>query len=123
MNTMTAATTTATSTYTDPEARLGALCYDLQQVEAALAPLEAERTAIRTDLALIIDALGTQELDGFGRLELTAPAIVVSYDRQKVERLMLALIDEGRSELAERISAAKKESHRAGSLRITREKV
>jgi hypothetical protein len=109
-------------TYVDPEARLGALCYDLAQLEERIAPLEAERQAIRAEISTIIEAIGTQELEGFGRLEITAPALVVSYDRQKVERLMLALIDEGRSEIAERISAARKESARAGSLRITRDK-
>jgi hypothetical protein len=109
-------------TYVDSEARLGALCYDLDQIEIAIAPLEAERQAIRAELSLLIDQLGTQEVDGFGRLEITAPALVVSYDRQKVERLLLALIDEGRSEIAERISAARKESARTGSLRITRQK-
>jgi uncharacterized small protein (DUF1192 family) len=110
------------TTYVGPEARLGALCYDLAQLEERIAPLEAERQAIRAELSLLVDQLGTQEVEGFGRLEITAPALVVSYDRQKVERLMLALIDEGRSEIAERISAARKESARAGSLRITRDK-
>jgi hypothetical protein len=110
------------ATYVDPEARLGTLCYDLDQIELALAPLEAERQAIRAELSMIIEQLGTQEVEGFGRLEITAPALVVSYDRQRVERLTLALIDEGRSEIAERISAARKESARAGSLRITRQK-
>jgi hypothetical protein len=115
-------TKAATTTYSTADERLGVLCYDLAQLEERIAPLEAERQAIRAELSVLIDQLGTQEVEGFGRLEITAPALVVSFDRQKVERLMLALIDEGRPELAERISAAKKESARAGSLRITREK-
>ena len=120
--TITKTTTKPATTYGTPEDRLGALCYDLDQIELAMAPLAAERQAIRAELSMIIEQLGTQEIDGFGRLEITAPALVVSYDRQRMDRLMLALIDEGRPELAERISAAKKESARAGSLRITRQK-
>jgi hypothetical protein len=114
--------TKAATIYRTADERLGMLCYDLAQLEERIAPLEAERQAIRAELSVLIDQLGTQEVEGFGRLEITAPALVVSYDRQKVERLMLALIDEGRPELAERISTAKKESARAGSLRITRQK-
>jgi hypothetical protein len=111
-----------TTTYVTPEARLGALCYDLDQIEIAIAPLEAERQAIRAEISTIIEAIGTQELEGFGKLEITSPARVITYDRTVIERVMLALIDEGRPELAERISAAKKERARAGSLRITRQK-
>src|SRR5690349_7278371 len=99
--TTTKAATKPAATYVTPEDRLGALCYDLDQIETAIAPLEAERQAIRAELSMLIEQLGTQEIDGFGRLEITAPALVVSFDRQKVERLMLALIDEGRPELAE----------------------
>ncbi len=113
---------TATTTYIEPEAKLGALCYDLAQIEAAIDPLEAERQAIRADISTIIEAIGPQELEGFGKLEITAAAKVISYDRQKIDALIMALIDEGTPELAERIRAAKKESARSGSLRITREK-
>ena len=120
--TATKTTTKPAATYVGPEARLGALCYDLAQLEDRIAPLEAERQAIRAELSMVIEQLGPQDIDGFGRLEITAPALVVSYDRQRMDRLMLALIDEGRPELAERISTARKESARAGSLRITRQK-
>lgn len=112
----------ATIATIDPAEHLAERCADLAMVEEQIAPLEAQRQAIRADISAIIEAIGTQELEGFGRLEITAPALIVSYDRQKVERLILALIDEGRSDIAQRISATKKESARAGSLRITREK-
>jgi hypothetical protein len=110
------------TTYVDPEARLGALCYDLAQLEDRIAPLEDERQAIRAEISTIIEAIGPQELEGFGKLEITAAAKVISYDRQKIDALIMALIDEGTPELAERIRTAKKESARSGSLRISRQK-
>jgi hypothetical protein len=112
--------TNAAATYVDPEARLGALCYDLAQLEDRIAPLEDERQAIRAEISTIIEAIGPQELEGFGKLEITAAAKVISYDRQKIDALIMALIDEGTPELAERIRTAKKESARSGSLRISR---
>ncbi len=64
---------------------------------------------------------GRVRVAGFGRLEVCNASFVVSYDRQKVEAVILKLIDLGQYHLADALRACKKESARPGGLRILRE--
>lgn len=101
---------------------LRALCRDLGEVESQIAPLEAERATLRDQISRVLDhAGGKAEIAGFGKLELSAPAIVRGYDKKRLDELLVALAGEA-PEVAERIAACRTESARAGSLRITREK-
>lgn len=101
---------------------LRALCRDLGEVESQLAPLEAERAALRDQISHVLDRLGgTTEITGFGKLEITAPSIVKSYDKKRLDQLLIDLAAEA-PELVARIAACRTESARAGSLRITRQK-
>lgn len=98
------------------------LCRDLGEVESQIGPLEAERAALRDQISRVLDrAGGTAEIAGFGKLELSAPAIVRGYDKKRLDELLIALATEA-PEAAARIAACRTESARAGGLRITREK-
>lgn len=99
---------------------LRALCYDLGEVESQIAPLEAERQQLRDKISLVLARMGNKaELAGFGKLELTAPAVVHSYDKKRLDELLIALAGEA-PEIAERLAQCRTESARIGGLRITR---
>ena len=107
---------------TDQEA-LRSLCGDLGEVESMLQPLESERVNLRDQISHVLDRLGGRaEVAGFGRLELSAPAIVRGYDKRRLDELLDELASEA-PEVAARIAACRIESARAGGLRITREKL
>ncbi|MBM7846271.1 hypothetical protein [Herpetosiphon giganteus] len=99
----------------------------LYQTIAALddqiASLNTEREQARTALSSLVEAAGGKVvLDGIATLEITRPAIVVSYDRAGLEDLVRKLVANGRGGIAEMIEKQRKQHHRAGSLRITKVK-
>ncbi len=98
---------------------LRALLSDLGEVDSQIAPLEAERAELRAQISEVLAQLGGRaEADGF-RLLLTAPSIVPRYDAKELDQLVLRLRQQGLGEVADQILAARKESVRAGMLRIT----
>lgn len=100
-----------------------ALALELGEVESELAPLNAQRETLRNELSHIVGKLGGKHaIPGFGELVNTAPSVTTSYDAKRVSDLIVALVAEGQSAWAERLAACQKQSSRAGSLRITREK-
>lgn len=107
-----------------PAETLRALCADLAWVDAALNPLEQRKQAIRNSISEIINTLDNQRTDlaGFGRLEMTAPVLTTSYDKQHLDRLIIELTEAGEHTIAQRVAGCRKESARADGLRITREK-
>ena len=108
-------------TISDVEA-LHALASDLGEIESQLAPLEAERQNLRDQLSQIVGRLGGRaSVAGFGKLELTAPTLARSYDKKRLDQLIIDLATDA-PELAQLVAACRTESPRAGSLRITREK-
>jgi len=109
-------------TISDVEA-LHALASDLGEIESQLAPLEAERQNLRDQLSQIVSHLGGRaSVAGFGKLELTSASVTRSYDKKRIQALVLDLVAEGNVEVAQRIALCETELSRAGSLRITREK-
>ncbi len=105
-----------------PHEVLRQLAMDLGEVESELAPLEAERQTLRTRISEVVDRIGGKaEVSGFGKLEITAAAKTVSYDRKQLDQLTIALLDEY-PHIARMIQQCRQESARAGSLRIVREK-
>lgn len=109
-------------TVTDVQA-LHTLTSDLGEVESELAPLEAQRSALRDQIARIVAHAGNKvELTGFGTLVITQPGITTSYDAKALDALVIRLMGDGYGPIAEQIAQCRRESARAGSLRITREK-
>src|SRR5262249_8331250 len=99
---------------------LRALLSDLGEVESQLAPLEEERTTLRAQLSEVVARLGGKaQADGF-RLVLTAPGLVPRYDAKELDHLVLRRRQQGLGEIADQILDARKESARAGQLRITK---
>jgi hypothetical protein len=101
---------------------LHALASDLGEIESQLAPLEAERQTLRDQLSQVLERLGGRAtIAGFGKLELTAPTITRSFDKKRLDQLIIDLAADA-PELAQLIAACRTEAPRAGSLRITRDK-
>ncbi len=99
-------------------------CFDAVPLLADCVPLplwiEWERRG--AERSLVIEELGGKaKVEGFGRLEVCKASFVVSYDRHKVEAIILKLIDLGHYHLADALRSCKKKSARPGVLRILRE--
>jgi hypothetical protein len=102
---------------------LRSLCSDYEELEAAYKDYERLREGAREQISNVLSRIGDKvEIKGFGVLTLTAPSIVTGYDKQKVAALVNELIDEGESTIAERLTACRTKTARAGGLRIEREK-
>lgn len=109
-------------TLTD-EQTLRALAYDLAEVQSELEPLKAQEARLRDELSRVLaHAGGKADVAGFGQLTMTAPSITTSYDQKRLDDLVLSLIAEGHTDVAEAIAACRKQGQRAGSLRIVRSK-
>lgn len=106
---------------TDREA-LNVLCVAIAATDDQIKPL-AERAKVLRELIGNVVAHGGDpvEIPGFGRLEITNPVVTPSYDRKKLDSLIIELAGEY-SDVAARIAQCRTESMRSGSLRITREK-
>lgn len=99
------------------------LALDLAEIESELAPLTAQRESLRNELSHIVGKLGGKHaIPGFGELVNTAPSVTTSYDAKGIGDLIVALVAAGEHGWATRLAACQKQSARAGSLRITREK-
>ena len=105
---------------TDREA-LRALLSDLGEVESQLAPLETEKGELRAQISEVLAVLGGRaEADGF-RLTLTSPSVVPRYDAKELDHIVNYLQAQGEDAVANLILSARKESSRAGMLRIAKE--
>ena len=101
---------------------LRALTRDLGEVESQIAPLEAERAALRDQISQVLERMGGRvDLAGFGRLEIMPPSVARGYDKKRLDQLVLDLAADA-PELAALIAECRTESARAGGLRIIREK-
>jgi hypothetical protein len=103
------------------DAALLELCYELDAVEQALAPIEEARQQTRALTSEVVEKIGGRaQVRGFGQLIITAPGSVVNYDRETLDALLVQLERE-RNPLATAIRAARKVTARAGHLQIKRE--
>lgn len=104
------------------ELALESLCRALTAIEDKLVPLDEMKTAVRADISEVVERSfnGKTNIEGFGQLKITDPAIIVTYNSQKIDRLIAQLVTEGYTEIAERIGQCATRTTRAGSLRIDR---
>lgn len=100
------------------------LVRQLAVVEDNLEPLEQTKQAIRAKLSLIVDRQpgSAIELPGYGKLAIRSAAATKSYDKDKLDQLIIQLTMDGQVELAQAIGGCKKEGSRTGGLVITKEK-
>ncbi len=95
----------------------------VSEIEHQLAQLQQEREAMRAQISELVEANGGKiAIDGVATFEIMHPTVIASYDRSGIEALVRQLATTGHSEIAEQIEAHRKESMRAGSLRITKPK-
>lgn len=102
-------------------AALRSLWSDLRETESELAPLEYAHARLRDQIGQIVARLGTVELAGFGKALITSASVVVSYDAKKLDALLANLV-QTHPEIAVQVASARKQSARAGGLRIESEK-
>jgi glutathione S-transferase len=132
--TTTNATTTNPTTSTDgvfrlwldghlpPHRALRTLWDDLRQIEATRQEVEARRSAVRDQLRQITEHLGGKtSLRGYGKLEVLADSVTVSYDKAQVDALIIALTNDHPA-IAAQLAACRTKRPRAGGLRVTSEK-
>lgn len=100
---------------------LRALCMDLGEVTSELDMLKQQEQTLREQISIIIERTGTTDITGFGRLEITNPSVIKTFDKAKLNELVYRLQDT-HPEIADLIDLCRDERLRAGSLRITREK-
>ena len=107
---------------TDLEFTIYHLTQQLGEIESQMAPLQAEREYVRSQLLpLVQQAGGTIRIPGYARMEVIKASISVTYDRKEVERFILHLVDIGALHLADALRGCKRESHRPTILRVLRE--
>jgi hypothetical protein len=95
----------------------------LDLIQDNLEPLQATEKVLRQQASEIVDYLGGKaDVAGFGTFTITAPSQTIQYDSKELDRLVVHLISGGYEELAKQITSCRKESSRAGSLRINRAK-
>jgi hypothetical protein len=104
-----------------PHAALRALCTQLGEVQSDLDGLQEEREHLRSQISEIVNSIGGKaEVAEFGELRITEPVRTASYDRKQLDELVMRLVQVGQADVAEAITACRKESARAGSLQIRR---
>jgi hypothetical protein len=108
-------------TATDIET-LRTLWSDLREVESDIAPLEAERQKLRDQISQVVAKTGAVELPGLGKAQITAGTVTKSYDRAALDELIIELTEQGYAPIAQQIAHCRRESMRAGSLRIEAER-
>lgn len=103
------------------ERDIHSLYSDLQEVNDEIDERTKERDRIRHELSILVAEMDGQKviIPGVARMELTAPSVSKSYDTKQVSALVEDLTRAGEFETAQRLIACQKESHRAGTLRIT----
>ncbi len=87
-----------------------------------MAPLQAEREYVRSQLlSLVQQAGGKIHVPGYAHMQVSKVSVTVTYDHKEVERFILHLVDVGELHLADALRGCKRESHRPAILRVLRE--
>lgn len=101
---------------------LQALCNDYEELDDTYKQFEKLREMTRDHMGNVLVKLdGKAEIKGFGTLTISAPVVVESFDKAKVQALINDLVIE-HPDIAARLLACKTKSSRAGGLRIERER-
>ncbi len=102
---------------------LRSLCDDYEELDKAYKDFEGMREQTREQIGNVLVRVGDKvEIKGFGRLSMTAPGVMVRYDKALLDALIYNLRDVGHDDIADQISGCRIESMKAGGLRIEREK-
>jgi chromosome segregation ATPase len=106
------------------EQALDELVTSLDSLEDKIGPLEESRKALRDHISVVLEyATGGKRTEVRGyELQITQASTTTTFDNKALEKLALDLVSEGQADIARRLLACKRETSRAGSLRIVRPK-
>ena len=96
---------------------------DYFEIDSEITALEATQKDIRRNIETLTVAMGGNvKLAHIGSVMVTEPSTSHSYDTKSIDALLLDLIQAGELHTAKRIIDSKKETTRAGGLRLTKAK-
>lgn len=96
---------------------------DYFEIDSEITALEATQKDIRKNIETLTVAMGGNvKLAHIGSVMVTEPSTSHSYDTKGIDALLFELIENGELNTARRIMDCKKETTRAGGLRITKAK-
>lgn len=96
---------------------------DYFEIDSEITALEATKNDIRRNIETLTVAMGGNvKLAHIGSVMVTEPSKSHSYDTKGIDALLLELIESGELHTAKKIIDCKKETTRAGGLRITKAK-
>ena len=96
---------------------------DYFEIDSEITALEATQKDIRKNIETLTIAMGGNvKLAHIGSVMVTEPSTSHSYDTKMIDALLFELVENGELNTARRIMDCKKETTRAGGLRITKAK-
>ena len=96
---------------------------DYFEIDSEITALEATQKDIRRNIELLTVAMGGNvKLAHIGSVIVTEPSTSHSYDTKSIDAILYELIENGELNTAKKIMECKKETTRAGGLRITKAK-
>ena len=96
---------------------------DYFEIDSEITALEATQKDIRRNIETLAVAMGGNvKLAHIGSVIITEPSTSHSYDTKSIDALLYELIENGELNTAKKIMECKKETTRAGGLRITKAK-
>lgn len=96
---------------------------DYFEIDSEITALEATQKDIRRNIETLTVAMGGNvKLAHIGSVIVTEPSTSHSYDTKSIDALLYELIENGELNTAKKIMECKKETTRAGGLRITKAK-
>jgi hypothetical protein len=100
---------------------LDKLVASLDAVKDRLEPAQAEEKILRDQISMVLEHVtGGKKAQVRGyELIITEPGVTVSYDSKALDKLVIRLMEDYPA-IAADIRACRKESSRAGSLRVTK---
>jgi len=96
---------------------------ELRAIDAVTEPLEVRRATVRRLCEEIVQQAGEKiVVSGYGEFAFAPASVSQTYDRKQLETLLHDLIASGEGDWAQRLEACRKETMRAGGLRIIKER-
>ena len=112
-----------TNNYSTDQELLAVSMRDYFEIDSEIVALEATQKDIRRNIETLTIAMGGNvKLAHIGSAMVTESTTSHSYDTKSIDALLYELIENGELSTAKKIMKCKKETTRAGGLRITKAK-
>jgi len=112
-----------TNNYSTDQELLAVSMRDYFEIDSEITALESTQKDIRRNIETLTIAMGGNvKLAHVGSAIVTEPSTSHSYDTKSIDALLYELIENGELSTAKKIMECKKETTRAGGLRITKAK-